>query len=100
MCLENVANIYKGQLLTLGKKMGTRMKSNIGIVHGSVGKAVRNHNSYSNINIKYVKYLSIKYRSYQNYAIRTMASRGDGKDGELWGDYVWERFNPPFHIGE
>lgn len=25
-----------------------------------------------------------------------MASRGDGKDGELWGDYVWERFNPPF----
>lgn len=31
MCLENEANIYKGQLLTLRKKKCTRMKSNIGI---------------------------------------------------------------------
>lgn len=54
-----------------------------GIVRSSVEKTVHNHDSYSNINIKYVKYLSIKYRSDQSYAIRTMASRGNRKDGEL-----------------
>lgn len=42
-----------------------------------------NHDSYSNINIKYVKYLSFKYRSYQNYAVGTIANWGDRKDGEL-----------------
>lgn len=40
LCLENEANIYKGQLLILRKKKYIRMKSNTGIVHDSVGKAV------------------------------------------------------------